>query len=77
MRVWHSLYFLIPLQSFARIKKWLDYAKSSKNLNIVAGGNCDDKKGYFVEPTIIETRDPQDAIMNEVPISVTASIFCR
>lgn len=53
-------------QSFARIKKWLDHAKSSPNLTVIAGGNCDDSKGYFVEPTIIETKDPQDAIMNEV-----------
>ncbi|XP_041809951.1 delta-1-pyrroline-5-carboxylate dehydrogenase, mitochondrial [Chelmon rostratus] len=56
---------VIDDKSFLRIKKWLDHAKSSSNLNIIAGGNCDDKKGYFVEPTIIETTDPRDAIMNE------------
>uniref|UniRef100_A0A8C9SYN0 Multifunctional fusion protein n=1 Tax=Scleropages formosus TaxID=113540 RepID=A0A8C9SYN0_SCLFO len=51
--------------SFGRIKKWLDHARSSPKLTVIAGGNCDDKKGYFVEPTIIETKDPQDPIMNE------------
>ncbi|XP_029357876.1 delta-1-pyrroline-5-carboxylate dehydrogenase, mitochondrial [Echeneis naucrates] len=56
---------VIDDKSFSRIKKWLDHAKSSPNLHVIAGGNCDDKKGYFVEPTIIETKDPQDAIMNE------------
>ncbi|KAJ0023967.1 hypothetical protein NQD34_003866 [Periophthalmus magnuspinnatus] len=56
---------VIDDKSFGRIKKWLDYAKSSPNLKIVAGGNCDDQKGYFVEPTIIETKDPQDNIMKE------------
>ncbi|XP_076602679.1 delta-1-pyrroline-5-carboxylate dehydrogenase, mitochondrial [Chaetodon auriga] len=56
---------VIDDKSFLRIKKWLDYAKSSSSLKIIAGGNCDDKKGYFVEPTIIETSDPQDAIMKE------------
>ncbi|KAJ0068636.1 hypothetical protein NL108_010316, partial [Boleophthalmus pectinirostris] len=56
---------VIDDKSFGRIKKWLDYAKSSPNLKIVAGGNCDDQKGYFVEPTIIETKDPQDDIMKE------------
>ncbi|XP_068598059.1 delta-1-pyrroline-5-carboxylate dehydrogenase, mitochondrial [Brachionichthys hirsutus] len=56
---------VIDDKSFARIKKWLDHAKSSPNLRVIAGGNCDDKKGYFVEPTIVETTDPQDAIMNE------------
>ncbi|XP_056129966.1 delta-1-pyrroline-5-carboxylate dehydrogenase, mitochondrial [Lampris incognitus] len=56
---------VIDDKSFARIKKWLDHAKSSPNLTIIAGGNYDDKKGYFVEPTIIETKDPQATIMNE------------
>uniref|UniRef100_A0A4W6FI41 Multifunctional fusion protein n=1 Tax=Lates calcarifer TaxID=8187 RepID=A0A4W6FI41_LATCA len=56
---------VIDDKSFSRIKRWLDHAKSSPNLKVIAGGNCDDKKGYYVEPTIIETKDPQDAIMNE------------
>ncbi|KAM4613490.1 delta-1-pyrroline-5-carboxylate dehydrogenase, mitochondrial [Polymixia lowei] len=62
-----STYFsaVIDDKSFGRNKKWLDHAKSSPNLTVIAGGKCDDKKGYFVEPTIIETKDPQDAIMNE------------
>ncbi|XP_015256618.1 delta-1-pyrroline-5-carboxylate dehydrogenase, mitochondrial isoform X2 [Cyprinodon tularosa] len=62
-----STYFsaVIDDKSFARIKRWLDHAKSSPNLSIIAGGNCDDSKGYFVEPTIIVTKDPQDPIMNE------------
>jgi len=54
------------MQSFARIKKWLDHAKTSSTLKVVAGGNYDDSKGYYVEPTIIETSDPLDPIMSEV-----------
>ncbi|XP_054472842.1 delta-1-pyrroline-5-carboxylate dehydrogenase, mitochondrial [Anoplopoma fimbria] len=62
-----STYFsaVIDDKSFARIKKYLDHAKSSSSLKVIAGGNCDDSKGYFVEPTIIETTDPRDAIMSE------------
>ncbi|XP_027023615.2 delta-1-pyrroline-5-carboxylate dehydrogenase, mitochondrial [Tachysurus fulvidraco] len=56
---------VIDDNSFGRIKGWLQYAESSPNLTVIAGGKCDDKKGYFVEPTIIETKDPQDKIMNE------------
>ncbi|KAK2821565.1 hypothetical protein Q7C36_020908 [Tachysurus vachellii] len=56
---------VIDDKSFGRIKGWLQYAESSPNLTVIAGGKCDDKKGYFVEPTIIETKDPQDKIMNE------------
>ncbi|CAH1772683.1 unnamed protein product [Owenia fusiformis] len=56
---------VIDDKSFDRIKGYLNHAKSSDNLEIVAGGNCDDSKGYYVEPTIIETKDPQDTIMQQ------------
>ncbi|XP_078095039.1 delta-1-pyrroline-5-carboxylate dehydrogenase, mitochondrial [Mustelus asterias] len=56
---------VIDNKSFARIKKWVEHAQSSPNLTIIAGGKCDDKIGYFVEPSIIETKDPQDPIMKE------------
>lgn len=56
---------VIDDKSFGRISKWLEHAKSSPNLTVLAGGHCDGSKGYFVEPTIIETKDPQDPIMNE------------
>ncbi|XP_073344324.1 delta-1-pyrroline-5-carboxylate dehydrogenase, mitochondrial isoform X1 [Pagrus major] len=66
---------VIDDKSFARIKKWLDHAKSSSNLKVIAGGNCDDRKGYFVEPTIVETTDPQDAIMNEEIFGPVLSVY--
>ncbi|XP_019628029.1 PREDICTED: delta-1-pyrroline-5-carboxylate dehydrogenase, mitochondrial-like isoform X2 [Branchiostoma belcheri] len=56
---------VIDDKSFGRIKNWLDHARSSPNLNVIAGGNCDDSRGYFVEPTIIETSDPREKIMQE------------
>ncbi|KAM9860287.1 delta-1-pyrroline-5-carboxylate dehydrogenase, mitochondrial [Aulostomus maculatus] len=66
---------VIDDKSYSRIKKWLDHAKSSPNLEIIAGGSCDDRKGYFVEPTIIETKDPQDAIMNEEIFGPVLSVY--
>ncbi|XP_028921221.1 delta-1-pyrroline-5-carboxylate dehydrogenase, mitochondrial isoform X2 [Ornithorhynchus anatinus] len=56
---------VIDATSFGRIKKWIEHAKSSPNLSILAGGKCDDSVGYFVEPCIIESKDPQDSIMKE------------
>ncbi|XP_078414125.1 delta-1-pyrroline-5-carboxylate dehydrogenase, mitochondrial [Cetorhinus maximus] len=56
---------VIDNKSFARIKKWIEHAQSSPNLTIIAGGKCGDKIGYYVEPTVIETKDPQDPIMKE------------
>uniref|UniRef100_A0A670IYF6 Multifunctional fusion protein n=1 Tax=Podarcis muralis TaxID=64176 RepID=A0A670IYF6_PODMU len=56
---------VIDHKSFERIKKWLSHAETSSNLSILAGGGCDDEVGYFVQPCIIETKDPKDPIMQE------------
>uniref|UniRef100_A0A8D1CWE4 Multifunctional fusion protein n=1 Tax=Sus scrofa TaxID=9823 RepID=A0A8D1CWE4_PIG len=57
---------VIDAKSFGRIRKWLEHARSSPSLTILAGGQCDDSVGYFVEPCIIESKDPQEPIMKEV-----------
>ncbi|KAK1799840.1 hypothetical protein P4O66_006369 [Electrophorus voltai] len=66
---------VIDDKSFSRIKGWLDHAQTSPNLTVIAGGNCDDKKGYYVEPTIIETKDPQDKIMTEEIFGPVLTIY--
>ncbi|KAJ8400747.1 hypothetical protein AAFF_G00395160 [Aldrovandia affinis] len=66
---------VIDDKSFARISKWLDHAKSSPNLSVIAGGNCDRSKGYYVEPTIIESKDPQDSIMCEEIFGPVLSVY--
>ncbi|KAK2551206.1 Delta-1-pyrroline-5-carboxylate dehydrogenase [Acropora cervicornis] len=53
------------MPSFKKIKSYIDYAQSNPDLSILAGGKCDDSVGYFVEPTIIETENPEDKIMKE------------
>ena len=36
----------------------IEEAKANAQTDIVVGGGYDDSQGYFVEPTVIETRDP-------------------
>jgi 1-pyrroline-5-carboxylate dehydrogenase len=54
---------VIDEKSFNKIKGYLDKAKKSSKANIIVGGNCDKSIGYFVEPTIIETTDPNYVTM--------------
>lgn len=56
---------VIDEKSFDKIKSYIDNAKADKNVSIWAGGNCDKSKGYFIEPTVIETKDPQYVTMCE------------
>ncbi len=45
--------------SFDKLASYIDQVKEDKNANIFAGGSYDKSKGYFVEPTVVVTTDPQ------------------
>ncbi|MCG6921818.1 MAG: L-glutamate gamma-semialdehyde dehydrogenase [Acidobacteria bacterium] len=47
---------VIDKKAFDGISAYLDDAK--KNATILAGGGTDAKKGYFIEPTLVQTEDP-------------------
>ncbi len=56
---------VIDKGAFKSIKEYIDYAKESKNAEIITGGKCDDSKGFFIEPTTIVTTDPHFKTMEE------------
>ena len=49
--------------SFDKLAKYIDQAKEDKDAEIIAGGNYDKSKGWFVEPTVIVTTDPKYTTM--------------
>ncbi len=44
--------------SFDKLAGYIDRAKTDTDAEVVAGGNYDKSKGYFVEPTVILTDNP-------------------
>ncbi|XP_046970142.1 delta-1-pyrroline-5-carboxylate dehydrogenase, mitochondrial [Vanessa cardui] len=56
---------VIDDKAFARITGYIKNAKNNPKNTILGGGEFDDRKGYFVQPTIIETVDPLDKLMVE------------
>jgi len=54
---------VIDKKAFDRIAGYIGDAKTGAK--ILQGGGCDDSKGYFVEPTLIETTDPSYRLMCE------------
>lgn len=56
---------VIDDKAFARITGYIKNAKNNPKNKILGGGEFDDSKGYFVQPTIIETSDPHDKLMTE------------
>lgn len=49
--------------SFDKLASYIDGAKESDQAEIIAGGNYDKSKGWFVEPTVIVTTDPKYTTM--------------
>lgn len=56
---------VIDEKSFDKLAKYIDAAKKDPNVEIIAGGNYDKSKGYFIEPTIIVAKDPKYVTMCE------------
>jgi len=66
---------VIDEKSFDKISTYIKNAKSSKDAEVIMGGNCDKKKGYFVEPTVILTKDPNYVTMREEIFGPVMTIY--
>ncbi|HEX9750107.1 MAG TPA: L-glutamate gamma-semialdehyde dehydrogenase [candidate division Zixibacteria bacterium] len=56
---------VIDRNAFKSIKSYIDFAQSSSDAMVLCGGRCDDKKGYFIEPTVVQTTDPKFKLLCE------------
>jgi 1-pyrroline-5-carboxylate dehydrogenase len=56
---------VIDQAAFKRISGYLEHARGSSSGRIVSGGKADDSRGWFVEPTVYQTDDAQDRLMQE------------
>jgi len=64
---------VINKRAFDKIKAAIDKAKNDKACTILTGGNADDSKGFFIEPTLIEVgQDTHDLLSIEIFGPVTA-----
>jgi 1-pyrroline-5-carboxylate dehydrogenase len=66
---------VIDASAFKTIKGYVDFAKRSADATIVAGGGCDARKGYFVEPTVIRTKRPDFRLMREEIFGPVLTIY--
>lgn len=56
---------VIDERSFDKIAKYIDGEKKNPDAEIIAGGGYDKSEGYFIEPTVIVTKDPHSTTMEE------------
>jgi len=50
---------VIDRRAYDKIKSYIDFVKTQSDAEIIAGGNCDDSKGYFIQPTVVVTTQPK------------------
>src|SRR6201998_242523 len=56
---------VIDEKSFDKLASYIERAKKDKGVEIIAGGNYDKSKGWFVEPTVLVVKDPMYVTMCE------------
>ena len=66
---------VIHENAFDRISNYIDFAKSSDDCEILHGGNYDKSVGYFVEPTILLTKNHQFKTMQEEIFGPVVTMF--
>jgi 1-pyrroline-5-carboxylate dehydrogenase len=66
---------VIDEKSFDKLAGYIDKAKKDKGLEIIAGGNYDKSKGYFIEPTVLVTKDPYYITMCEELFGPVLTIY--
>lgn len=66
---------VIDKSAYESITSYIKYAKESKDAEIITGGNFDDSKGYFIEPTTIVTTDPKFKTMQEEIFGPVLTIY--
>ncbi len=66
---------VIDEKAFDSITKYISKAKKDKKAKILIGGNYSKSKGYFIEPTVIETSDPKYTTMCEEIFGPVLTIY--
>ena len=58
---------VIDKNSFDKCKGYIERAEKSSDAKVIIGGKCDDSKGWFVEPTVIEASNPRyESVCEEI-----------
>ena len=61
--------------AFRRITKYIDYVREAPDAELIVGGGYDESKGWFIEPTIVETTSPRFKTMEEEVFGPLLTIY--
>ena len=66
---------VIDERAFDKIAKYIDLAHASDEAEVIAGGTYDKSKGYFIQPTVVLTSNPNHTLMEEEIFGPVLTIY--
>jgi 1-pyrroline-5-carboxylate dehydrogenase len=66
---------VIDSKSLARQRQAIEDARAHEETEVLVGGGVDDSFGYFVEPTVIETRDPGFRLLRDELFGPVVTVY--
>ena len=66
---------VIDEKAFRKIALYIDHAKESDDVEILAGGEYSDEKGWFVHPTLVVARNPKHRLMCEEIFGPVVTVY--
>ena len=66
---------VISEAAFDKISGYIDWVKSQDDAEIIAGGGYDKSVGYFIEPTVVVTTNPQFRTLEEEIFGPVVTIY--
>ncbi len=66
---------VIDRGAYETIMSYIEHARNASDAEILHGGNGDDSKGYFIEPTIVLTTNPRMKLMEEEIFGPVLTIY--
>lgn len=66
---------IIDKPAFTSITEYIDYASDSAEAEFITGGKYNDSKGYFIEPTIVLTKNPKFKLIEEEIFGPVITIY--
>jgi len=66
---------VIDEKAFDKIAGYIDYIKAQNDAEIIAGGTYDKSKGYFINPTVVVTTNPNFRTMEEEIFGPVITIY--
>lgn len=71
----HFINAVIDENAFDKIMGYIETAKNDPLSEIIAGGHGDKSSGYFIEPTVIVSKDPESVTMCEEIFGPVVTIY--